>query len=114
MLQSFYGVPVPRVVALMRDLIALPGLMAVDDCPWKKVIESWPEQLPGFADAASVAVATANHYDAFATFDQPGHVTPTVRHIREQQPRVGDYTRNPSRRNAPLPSRCTCWIVGGG
>ena len=69
-LQSFYGMPTPRVAALIRDLIALPGVTAIDDCPWKKVFEYWPEPLPGLADAASVAVTTANHYDAIATFDQ--------------------------------------------
>ena len=69
-LQSFYGMPIPRVAALMRDLIALPGVTAIDDCPWKKVFDLWPEQLAGLADASSVAVAIANHYDAIATFDQ--------------------------------------------
>jgi predicted nucleic acid-binding protein len=69
-LQSYYAMPAPRVAALMRDLIALPGITAIDDCPWKKVFALWPEQLGGLADAASVAVAMANHYDAIATFDQ--------------------------------------------
>lgn len=69
-LQSYYGMPTPRVAALTRDLIALPGVTPVDDCPWKKVFDLWPEQLTGLADAASVAVAIANRYDAIATFDQ--------------------------------------------
>ena len=51
-------------------MIALPGLTAIDDCPWKKVLEYWPELLTGLADAASVAVAITNGYDAIATFDQ--------------------------------------------
>jgi hypothetical protein len=69
-LQSFYGMPIRRVAALIRDLIALPGVTAIDDCPWKKVFQYWPGQLAELADAASVAVAIANHYDAIATFDQ--------------------------------------------
>lgn len=69
-LQSSYGMLVPRVAALIRDLIALPGVTAIDDCPWKRVFEYWPERLPGLADAASVATAMANRYDAIATFDQ--------------------------------------------
>src|SRR5436189_160467 len=69
-LQSYYGMPTSRVAALMRDLIALPGVTAIDDCPWRKVFDLWPEQLGGLADASSVAVAIANHYDAIATFDQ--------------------------------------------
>jgi len=69
-LQSYYGMPAPRVAALIRDLIAFPGVTAVDDCPWKKVFALWPAQLGGLADASSVAVAITNHYDAIATFDQ--------------------------------------------
>ena len=69
-LQSFYGMPIPRVAALIRDMLALPGVTAIDDCRWKKVFEYWPEQLPGLADAASVAIAIANRYDSIATFDQ--------------------------------------------
>jgi len=34
------------------------------------VFQYWPEKLPGLADAASVAIAIANGYDAIATFDQ--------------------------------------------
>ncbi|HEV7242922.1 MAG TPA: hypothetical protein VGQ36_27095 [Thermoanaerobaculia bacterium] len=30
----------------------------------------WPDTLPGLADAAIVAVTTANRYDAVATFDR--------------------------------------------
>lgn len=69
-LQSFYGVPTSELAALVREMIALPGVLLVDDCPWKKVFEYWPERLPGLADAATVAVAVANGYDAIATFDQ--------------------------------------------
>ena len=69
-LQSFYGMPVPRVAELVRDMVALPGVTAIDDCPWRKVLDYWPERLPGLADAATVAVAVANRYDAIATFDQ--------------------------------------------
>jgi predicted nucleic acid-binding protein len=69
-LQSFYGMPIPRVAELARDMVALPGVTAIDDCPWRKVFEYWPERLPGLADAATVAIAIANRYDAVATFDQ--------------------------------------------
>ena len=69
-LQSSYGTPAAEVVTLVRDMVALPGLIVTNDCPWKKVFEFWPERLPGLADAATVAVAIANGYDAVATFDQ--------------------------------------------
>ena len=69
-LQSFYGIPAAKVAALVREMLALPGVLVIDDCPWKKVFEYWPERLPAVADAATVAVAVANRYDAIATFDQ--------------------------------------------
>lgn len=69
-LQSYYAMPAPRVATLIRDLIALPGVTVIDACPWKKVLDLWPEHLAGLADAASVAVAISNRYDSIATFDQ--------------------------------------------
>jgi predicted nucleic acid-binding protein len=69
-LQSFYGIPAAKVATLLREMIALPGVNVIDDCPWKRVFEYWPEQLPGLADASTVAVAVANRYDGVATFDK--------------------------------------------
>lgn len=69
-LQSFYSMPVAEVADLVRDLIALPGVTVIDDCPWNEVFAHWPERLTGLADSATVAVAIANRYDAIATFDQ--------------------------------------------
>jgi predicted nucleic acid-binding protein len=69
-LQSFYAIPPGEVAAVLRELIALPGVETVDDCPWKRVFEYWPEQFSGLADAATAAVAAASGYDAIATFDQ--------------------------------------------
>jgi len=69
-LQSFYSIPTAEVATLLREMIALPGVTVIDECPWKKVFEYWPERLSGMADAATVAVAIANRYDAIATFDQ--------------------------------------------
>lgn len=69
-LQSFYGMPGPDVAELVRDMIALPGVAVINDCPWRQIFEYWPERLPGLADAATVALAVAGRYDAIATFDQ--------------------------------------------
>jgi predicted nucleic acid-binding protein len=69
-LLSQYGVTGDRLAAVIRDLIAFPGVQIIDDCPWKRVIEVWPNALPALADAAIVALATTNRYDAVATFDQ--------------------------------------------
>ena len=69
-LQSFYGIPAAEVATLIGEMISLPGVAVIDNCPWKKVFEHWPSQIQGLADAATVAVAIANRYDAVATFDQ--------------------------------------------
>jgi rRNA-processing protein FCF1 len=42
----------------------------IDDCPWKAVMEIWPNQLVSLTDAALATVALSNRYDAVATFDR--------------------------------------------
>ena len=69
-LQSAYRIPGSELAAMLRDLIALPGVLVIDECPWKRVLEYWPAPLPSLADAAIVAVAASKRYDAIATFDQ--------------------------------------------
>ena len=69
-LQSTYQVPASDVAAMLRDLIALPGVLVNDECPWKRVLEYWPTPLTSLADAAIVAVAQGKRYDSIATFDQ--------------------------------------------
>jgi predicted nucleic acid-binding protein len=69
-LQSLYDVTGDRLGAMIRDLIAFPGVETIDACPWRRIFDFWPHALPGLADASIVAVATANRYDAVATFDR--------------------------------------------
>jgi len=69
-LQSLYNVSGDRLASMVRDLVSFPGVQIVDDCPWKRVLEVWPDPLGGLADAAIVAVATTNRYEAVATFDR--------------------------------------------
>jgi predicted nucleic acid-binding protein len=66
---NFYGVPARKVATVIRDMIAYPGVVVVDECPWKHVLDHWLEPLPSIADAAIVALAITNRYDAVATFD---------------------------------------------
>jgi predicted nucleic acid-binding protein len=69
-LQSQYG-QTPRQAAAVVDAVTrFPGMQIVDDCPWKRVLELWPDPLSGLTDAAIVALATTNRYDAVATFDR--------------------------------------------
>jgi predicted nucleic acid-binding protein len=69
-LQSQYGFTRDRLASLIRDVITFPGVQLIDDCPWKRVMEVWPDPLPSLADAAIAAVTLTNRYDAVATFDQ--------------------------------------------
>jgi predicted nucleic acid-binding protein len=69
-LQSTYRIPGSELAPMLRDLIALPGVLVIDECPWKRVLEYWPAPLPSLADAAIVAVAASKRTDAIATFDQ--------------------------------------------
>lgn len=69
-LQSTYRIPGSELAAMLRDLIALPGVLVIDECPWKRVLQYWPAPLPSLADAAIVAVAASTRYDVIATFDR--------------------------------------------
>lgn len=69
-LQSTYRIPASELAPMLRDLIALPGVLVIDECPWKRVLDTWPSPLPSLADASIVAVAASSRYDAIATFDR--------------------------------------------
>jgi predicted nucleic acid-binding protein len=69
-LQSQYGLT-PRQAATAVDAVtSFPGMQIVDDCPWRRVLELWPDPFSGLTDAVIVALATNNRYDAIATFDR--------------------------------------------
>jgi predicted nucleic acid-binding protein len=69
-LQGLYAITGERLTAMIRDVVSFPGVRVIDECPWKQVLAVWPDPLPSLADAAIVAVADANGYDAVATFDR--------------------------------------------
>ena len=69
-LQSLYNLSGDRLAATVRALVSFPGVQIVDHCPWKRVLEVWPDPLHGLADASMVAVAAENRYEAVATFDR--------------------------------------------
>lgn len=69
-LQTAYGVSGLDSAAVLKDALAMPGVLVTDECPWPLVLEYWPVPLPSIADAAIVAVAVAGRFDSVATFDQ--------------------------------------------
>lgn len=69
-LQSLYDVGGHRLASMIREIITFPGVRVVDDCPWKRIFEVWPDPIRSLADASIVALATAHRYDGIATFDR--------------------------------------------
>lgn len=69
-LHSQYGLAGRQLATVVRAVIGFPGMRIVDDCPWSRIMEIWPEPFPSLADAAIVALAVENGYDAVATFDR--------------------------------------------
>jgi predicted nucleic acid-binding protein len=60
----------PREIAqALRELWDLPGVIPVEEVAWERVLELWPQEIPGFADAVLASVALQGRYDAVATFD---------------------------------------------
>lgn len=69
-MQSQYGLTGQRLATVVHAVTRFPGMRIVDDCPWKRVLEVWPDPMASLAEAALVAVAVDNRYDAVATFDR--------------------------------------------
>jgi predicted nucleic acid-binding protein len=68
--QSQYGATADRLATVVRALTTFPGAEVVDECPWKRVLDIWPDPVTGLADAVIVAVAASTRCDAVATFDR--------------------------------------------
>ena len=69
-LQSQYGLTSRQAATVVDAVTKFPGLQIVDDCPWNRVLELWPDPLAGLTDAVIVALAVTNRYEAVATFDR--------------------------------------------
>lgn len=69
-LRNLYRIPPETAASLIRDTMALPGVIIVADYPWQQLLDHWSDRIPSIADAGIVALAIARHYDAIATFDQ--------------------------------------------
>jgi predicted nucleic acid-binding protein len=66
--RTSYDYSASAVTAALRDAMALPGVILVDDCNWPLFFEHWSDFRPDVGDAAILAVAIANRY-SLATFD---------------------------------------------
>ncbi|HVT57017.1 MAG TPA: type II toxin-antitoxin system VapC family toxin [Thermoanaerobaculia bacterium] len=68
-LSNLYGIEIREVAAVLGELLDLPGTSAVYEISWPLVLDLWPGEIPGFADAILATVALQGRYDAVATFD---------------------------------------------
>jgi predicted nucleic acid-binding protein len=68
--QSQYAVTGDRLATVIKGVTSFPGTQLVDECHWKRVLDIWPDTLPGLGDSVIVAVAMATRCDAVATFDR--------------------------------------------
>ncbi|HXA16228.1 MAG TPA: hypothetical protein VN380_04510 [Thermoanaerobaculia bacterium] len=57
-LQSQYSLTSRQAAAVVDAVTKFPGMKIVDDCPWKRVLELWPDPLSGLTDATIVALAS--------------------------------------------------------
>ena len=69
-LQSQYGITGAKLATVVHAGTTFPGVQVVGECPWKRVLEIWPDPIAGLTDAAIVTVATTGRYESVATFDQ--------------------------------------------
>jgi predicted nucleic acid-binding protein len=70
-LRNLYKVDALDVALAVRELLALPGVFAVDEISWPAVLNLWPGEIEGFADAALAAVGRQRSCHSIATFDKP-------------------------------------------
>ena len=68
-LQNVYDLDSPSVAIILQDLLAMPGIQALDELDWGLVLELWPQQVGDFTDAGLTAVLRSGDYDSLATFD---------------------------------------------
>lgn len=66
---SVYDTKPGKVGAALRDLLALPGVVAIDALDWSEVWKLWPRSVKDLGDACLAAVAKSDAFDALATFD---------------------------------------------
>ena len=68
-MRNLYEMKPSNVAAILRDLVALPGVATINELEWSMVFDLWPRRLGDFGDACLAAVAKADAFDALATFD---------------------------------------------
>jgi predicted nucleic acid-binding protein len=69
-LHSQYGVTGAKLATVVHAVTTFPGVQVVDECPWKRVLELWPDPVAGLTDAVIVTVAATGRHASVATFDQ--------------------------------------------
>jgi predicted nucleic acid-binding protein len=69
-LTQLYDDPPETVAEDVSDLLAMPGVLSVDEVSWTLVMDRWPRTISSIGDAILAAVAVHGGFDAVATFDR--------------------------------------------
>ena len=59
-----------QAAQIVGDLLALPGVSAVDSLEWSRVLALWPQPFRDLTAAVLAVVCRAGRHDAVATFDE--------------------------------------------
>jgi len=68
-LMNVYALGRQAAAAVVGDLLALPGIVRLDDLRDPRLLELWPARIPDFGDAVVAAVAHEQRLPV-ATFDR--------------------------------------------
>jgi len=101
-LQSQYSFGGRRLAEMIRDVVHFPGVRVIDDCPWKRIMELWPDPFP----------FTRRCRDRRRRHGEPirrrRHLRPQARKARAGSRRLRLLVM---RSHAPLPPACSMLVT---
>jgi predicted nucleic-acid-binding protein len=68
-MDKVYGTPKETINAMLRDLIAMPGITLYQDTDFGPLLSFWPSKIPDFGDALVAATAKVVKGAIVVTFD---------------------------------------------
>lgn len=69
-MEKVYRVDTSKIVMMIRDFVALPGVEVVDSLDLRRLFALWPDRIPDYGDAIVATVCLTRKHAAVATFDR--------------------------------------------